>query len=274
MTSREAYLKTRARLAGVTSEAAFEARLIIAAVTGGEPARAALSERELSEKDLELIEKMTERRLRREPLQYILGEWSFMGLDFFVTPAALIPRQDTELICETALGLIREKGYGSALDICTGTGCIAIAIKKLAGREIAVEAADISADALELARRNAEKNEAEIFFRRADLFEGAGEYDLITANPPYVSSADMQALQPELAFEPRLALYGGEDGLDIYRRIAREYEPHLKTGGALLLEVGYREAESVAALFRENETFIIKDLNGVDRVVGVFAKNA
>ena len=273
MTSREAYLKTRARLAGVTSEAAFEARLIIAAVTGGEPARAALSERELSEKDLELIEKMTERRLRREPLQYILGEWSFMGLDFFVTPAALIPRQDTELICETALRLIREKGYGSALDICTGTGCIAIAIKKLAGREIAVEAADISAEALELARRNAEKNEAEIFFRQADLFEGAGEYDLITANPPYVSSADMQALQPELAFEPRLALYGGEDGLDIYRRIAKEYGPHLKSGGALLMEVGAGEAEAVSALFEGARTRIIKDLNGIERVVEII-KNA
>ena len=269
MTSREAYLKTRARLLSITEEAALEARLLLARVTGMEPSRAALSEEPLSPEAEEALEELIKRRLRREPIQYLLGEWGFMGLPFFVSPAALIPRQDTELLCEEALRLIAERGYKSALDICTGTGCIAVSIERLSKTPVIMEASDISAEALALAERNAERNSAQVLFRRADLFGGAGEYDLVTANPPYISEEDMKSLEPELSYEPRLALFGGEDGLALYRRIAREAETHIRRGGVLLLEVGAGEAEAVRGLFPERETAVIKDLNGVERVVRI-----
>lgn len=268
MTLREALSETSARLAAVSpEEAETEARLMLAHLTGLAPSELRLIDRELGQESLERLEEMIERRLSREPLQYILGEWYFMGLPFRVTPAALIPRQDTETLCEEALRLIAERGYRTLLDICTGTGCIAVSLARLGG--INAEASDISPDCVALARRNAERNGVEIAFRIADLFSGAGEYDLVTANPPYIAEADMAALQEEVRFEPRLALAGGADGLDIYRRIAKEAGAHIKKGGALLLEVGMGEAEAVRGLFPERETAVIKDLNGVERVVRI-----
>lgn len=263
----EAVRYCRRRLLAVSEEADTEARLLIARLTGESPGAAAVSFREFTE--AERLEKLLDRRLSGEPLQYVLGEWSFMGLNFAVTPDALIPRQDTETLCEEALRLIDEAGFRSLLDICTGTGCIAISIKKLSKRDISAEASDISSDALALAKKNAEINGADILFREADLFEGAGSYDLVTANPPYIPDADMLSLQKELRYEPRLALAGGADGLDLYRRIAAEAPAHINRGGALLMEVGIGEAEPVAAMFPGNEVGIIKDLNGVERVVRV-----
>ena len=272
MTAREALAMIKERLSSVSDEAAAEARLIVSAATGLPAGLLRLEERALTPEEEGFIVSAVERRLRREPLQYVLGEWSFMGLDFFVSPAALIPRQDTETLCEEALRLIAERKYRSMLDICTGTGCIATAVKRLAaekGREISVEASDISPDAVALAKKNAEKNGVGVDFRCADLFGGAGKYDLITANPPYIPDEDMEKLAPELAFEPRLALCGGEDGLDLYRRIAAEAEEHILPGGALLLEVGAGEAEAVVSLFPERETAVTEDLNGVRRVVRI-----
>ena len=268
MTLREALSHTARRLAAVSpEEAETEARLILAHLTGKEPSALRLFDRELDGKSLEKLEEMVKRRLSREPLQYVLGEWYFMGLPFFVSPAALIPRQDTETLCEEALRLISERGYKSLLDICTGTGCIAVSLAKLGGAQ--TEASDISPECAALARRNAERNGVEVTIRTADLFAGAGEYDLITANPPYITDADMDRLQEEVRFEPRLALAGGADGLDIYRRIAKEAGAHIRSGGALLLEAGLGEAEAVAALFPEREAAVINDLNGVERVVRI-----
>ena len=191
-----------------------------------------------------MLGEMLARRLAGEPLQYILGEWELMGLPFRVDARALIPRQDTETLVEAALGLIKERGYRTVLDLCCGTGCIGISLAALSGA--AVTLADISADALALARENAEKNGVCARVTETNLFSNIKRsFDLIACNPPYLSDADMAALQREVRFEPALALYGGADGLDFYRRIRTEYAAHLNPGGALLLEVGFGQAAAV-----------------------------
>ena len=267
MTDREALKKAEARLSAVTDEARNEAELLLCHITGRSSVEIRLDPKELEPDGLAALDRAVERRLSREPLQYILGEWYFMGLPFFVSPAALIPRQDTETLCEEALRLINERGYKSLLDICTGTGCIAVSLSKLSG--IWAEASDISSECASLAERNAKRNGVRIFARTADLFNGAGKYDIVTANPPYISAADMAILQEEVRHEPRLALAGGADGLDVYRRIAEEAPAHINKGGVLIMEVGSGEAEAVAGMFPGRSIAIIKDLNGIDRIVRI-----
>ncbi len=247
-------------------EATQQAKQLVAAVLGIEPGAIIVHTWvEVTDEQIAIIGELLERRVSGEPLQYILGEWSFMGLPFYVDERALIPRQDTELLCETAVRLIGERGYQSVLDLCTGSGCIAVSIAKLTNA--IVTAADISPEALSLAEENAALNEAQVTFIESNLFANiSGKYDLITCNPPYLSHADMDQLQPEVAFEPKLALYGGEDGLDYYRRIAVAYRSHLNPGGALLLEIGSTQAQSVAELF-DAEASVLQDLSGQSRVL-------
>lgn len=249
-------------------EAAQQARMLVAAVIGAEPAALSLHAwSQVNEEQIAIIGELLERRANGEPLQYILGEWSFMGLPFYVDERALIPRQDTELLCETAIRLIQERGYQSVLDLCTGGGCVGISISKLTSAS--VTASDLSADALALAQENADLNEAQVTLIESDLFQNiSGGFDLIVCNPPYLSQADMDHLQKEVSFEPKLALFGGEDGLEFYRRIAAEYASHLNSGGALLLEIGSTQAEAVAALFSAKAE-AISDLGGNPRVMVV-----
>lgn len=267
MTVREAVFALEKGLSAVTDEARAEARLAAAHYLGLDRLGFSELDREAGEELAAALGAVLERRLAREPLAYVLGEAWFMGLRFSVGPQALIPRQDTETLCEEALRLIRGRGYRSLLDVCTGTGCIAVSLAKLSG--IKAEASDISPACLELARKNAADNGVSVAVRQADLFEGAGKYDIITANPPYISDADMLSLQEEVKKEPELALRGGADGLDIYRRIAEEYRGRLDPGGVLLLEVGAGEARAVSELFGSANVRILKDLNGVERVVAV-----
>ena len=249
-------------------ESQQQARLLVAAVIGAEPdALGVHTWMTATDEQIALVGELLERREQGEPLQYILGEWEFMGLPFYVDERALIPRQDTELLCETALERITSRGYHSVLDLCTGSGCLAVAISRLAGAELSVTAADVSADALALAAENAALNETTVTFTESDLFSKIdGRFDLIVCNPPYLSADDMANLQKEVTFEPRLALFGGEDGLDFYRRIAAEYESHLLPGGALLLEIGSTQSESAAALFG-GKTNVLSDLGGNPRVL-------
>lgn len=249
-------------------EAAQQAKLIVSTVIGVEPTALMIhSWAQADEEQIAIVGELLERRLTGEPLQYILGEWSFMGLPFYVDERALIPRQDTELLCETALKLISERGYQTCLDLCTGSGCVAISIAKLG--HIAVTATDFSRDALTLAQENVELNETQITLKQSDLFvDVSGTYDLITCNPPYLSRADMDLLQKEVSFEPEIALFGGEDGLDFYRNIARTYQKHLNKSGVLILEIGNTQSSAVAALF-EAKTSVLKDLCGNDRVLVV-----
>lgn len=216
-----------------------------------------------SEKNKQL-QTLVEARMRGEPLQYIIGEWEFMGLPFKVKRGVLIPRADTETLCETAVAAIRAKNYKTMLDICCGSGCIGVSVGCFTG--INATLTDISDAALSLSQENAALNGVKCEFIKSDLFDTiTGKFDLICCNPPYLTSAEMRELSNEVQNEPPLALDGGEDGFVFYRRIAAEYEKHLNPGGMLLLEVGYTQAADVLALFRKGKT--MQDVNGIERVV-------
>ena len=226
--------------------------------------------RVLTAAEEEAFERMMARREQREPLQYILGSHSFMGFSFKTDPRALIPRNDTEALCEEALRHIRPGDR--VLDLCTGTGALGIAIKKLCPKAI-VAATDISEAALSLAEENARSLQAEVRFLQGDLFAPVSgeEFEVIVSNPPYIPEALRGRLQAEVEKEPALALFAGEDGLDFYRLIAREAPAYLAPQGWLCLEVGDGEAEAVAALLKTNfeSVRILPDLNGLNRVVSV-----
>ena len=259
------------RLDSVAGEEALQqAKYLVSAVVGVEPAALGIhSGMQATQEQIEIVGTLLEQRLTGEPLQYILGEWDFYGLPFYVDARALIPRQDTELLVETAIEHIQSRGYQSCLDLCTGSGCVGISIAK--NTNIAVTISDISAEALELANENAELNAVKLTFVESDLFSRLpGKYDLIVCNPPYLTLDEMQNLQKEVTFEPKLALYGGGDGLDFYRKIAWEYKSRLNPNGVLLLEIGSKQAESASALFDTN-TEVKRDLSGNPRVLVVEA---
>ena len=202
-----------------------------------------------------------------EPLQYVLGETEFYGIPMKTDARALIPRGDTEVLVQEAL---KDLGKGkTVLDLCTGSGAIAVALALKSGA--VVTASDVSEEALSLAKENAEANGAPVTFVQSDLFENVqGAYDMITANPPYIPTAEIEKLDRFVKREPRLALDGGADGLDFYRRLAADAPRYLTEDGILLLEIGFDQGESVPALFRSiGEVQVIKDLEGHDRVVKV-----
>ena len=219
------------------------------------------------------FEALLARREKREPLQYILGSQSFMGFSFKTDPRALIPRFDTEALCEEALALLRPGD--AVLDLCTGTGALAVALKKLCP-QARVTASDVSREALSLARENAQALGAEVRFVEGDLFQPlAGErFQGIVSNPPYIPSGLRGRLQPEVEKEPALALFAGADGLDFYRRIAKEAPDYLLPGGWLALEIGDGQGEAVAALLKAQfeAIRILKDLSGLPRVVSARLK--
>ena len=271
MTIREALRNASARLesAGVPN-ASYDAMQMLAHVLGEDALMMRLNgHRELAQDKQEAYEAILVRREKREPMQYILGSTGFMGLEFHVEPGVLIPRPDTEILCEEALR--RLKPGARVLDIGTGSGALAVSLAKL-GRDVHVTAGDISDTALRIAKGNAERNGAKVRFVKSDCFSAlAGEtFDMIVSNPPYIDSEDMAQLMPEVRLEPELALFGGEDGLDFYRRISREAGAYLKTGGALLFEIGYKQKDDVSALLREHigEPFALKDYGDNWRVVG------
>ncbi len=212
------------------------------------------------------------RRVSGEPIQYILQRADFMGLRFYVDHRVLIPRQDTEPLVENVIIALRGVHAPKVLDMCCGSGAIGISIKTLIPGA-AVTLADISQDALEVARRNARVLNAEVTLRHGDLFRAVGreKFDLIACNPPYIRTSEMDALQREVRFEPALALDGGADGLDFYRRIAQDAPAHLNPNGCIYLEVGEGEARDVQELLcsglQSSESGIIRDLNGIERIV-------
>ena len=214
-------------------------------------------------------------RARRIPLQQILGVQEFMGLPFRVNEHVLIPRQDTEALVE--LVLKEQKGRrASLLDMCTGSGCIAISLMRL-GDFCSAAAADVSRQALETAAENARlllKGERMVRFVESDMLEAFGpeeRFDVIVSNPPYITDADMAALPPEVRREPEMALRGGADGLRFYRALTKSAFSALRPGGWLLFEIGYDQGESVPALLAAagyQEVFLQPDLAGVPRCAG------
>ncbi|MDO5146293.1 MAG: peptide chain release factor N(5)-glutamine methyltransferase [Eubacteriales bacterium] len=221
------------------------------------------------------IEKVLLQRERRIPLQYLMRTCSFMGYDFYVDENVLIPRQDTEVLVERAVALLRRNGplqkAGKVLDLCTGSGCIGISVKLLCP-EAEVTVADISSGALAVARRNAENLGAELQYVEGNLFETITDtYDFILSNPPYIPTKVIDGLMPEVRdYEPHLALDGMEDGLYFYREICREAKNFLNPGGRLIFEIGMEQGEDVKVLMEMQgmeEITIEKDLAGLDRVV-------
>lgn len=251
-------------------DAGWDAELLLCEALGCEKGALRQKDREeLSARALDALEAQLSRRLAGEPLQYILGNTWFMGLRFACDPRALIPRQDTETLAEEALKAL-ERGSGQrVLDLCCGSGCVGLSIARYApGAEVTLS--DLSEEALALARENARLLGLRARMAQGDLFEAVpGErFDLIACNPPYLTAQDMQSLQREVRREPEGALYGGEDGLDFYRRIAREAPAHLTEGGSLLVECGMGQAGEVARLLEAvGQTRVVRDLCGVERVV-------
>lgn len=227
-----------------------------------------LDKQELDFKQTRLIEEKTDLRLKDLPCQYIIGETEFLGRRIRLDENVLIPRFDTERLVEEALRLARPNE--NVLDLCTGSGIIAISLK-CERLDLNVCASDISEKALKIAARNAALNEAQIEFIHSDMFLGLSgrRFDLICSNPPYISREEMQGLSKDVKNEPELALFGGEDGLDFYRLIASEAKNHLNEGGRLVLEIGYLQAEPVRGLLEENfkDIRLIKDYSGLDRVI-------
>lgn len=213
-----------------------------------------------------------QKRSEKIPLQYITGKQNFCGLDFYVNENVLIPRLDTEVLVEKILEC--EEPGQSVMDMCTGSGCIAITLQKLGGFQ--VMAVDISEEALTLARKNAQRNQAQVTFFQSNMFDqlsNTSKVDVIVSNPPYIESKVVDELDDEVKkYEPRLALDGMEDGLHFYRILAREGKRFLNEGGRLYAEIGFDQAEAVKEIFGAQgflDIQVYKDLAGLDRVVAM-----
>lgn len=221
-----------------------------------------------------------ERRCTHYPLQYILGAAGFMGMDFMVNEAVLIPRLDTEVLVETVLKEADISG-GKLLDMCTGSGCILISLMALGhyGRGVGV---DVSEDALRVARMNGIFNRGnwekdgrganDILWLQSDLFEKvSGRFDVIVSNPPYIPAAVIETLMPEVKdFEPRMALEGADEGLEFYKKITEAAENYLNPEGWLFFEIGCEQAEAVSEILSQNgfrDIHTVRDLADLDRVV-------
>ena len=220
---------------------------------------------EMTRAQEEILKAWLEKREAGLPLAYAQKRAYFMGHEFFIDERALVPRQDTELLCERALLKLRLSG-GSALDLCTGSGAIAVSLA-IGCPRAQITASDLSQDALCVARENARRYGVCVRFLAGDYLDavGAERFDVIAVNPPYLTRADMGQLQAEVRFEPEMALYGGADGLDFYRRAAR-IRDWLKPGGSAFFEVGAGQAQAVSEILG-GDTAIYDDLNRIARVV-------
>lgn len=261
------------RLAPFSREAALEVRILFEHITGKDCVLAVINSATLSEEQYARLQKAVDRLIKNEPIQYVIGSWSFMGNEFDVSPSVLIPRSDTEILCEQAANYIN--GLNSAvdvLDLCSGSGCIGISLAKLC-KSCHVDCTDISPEAIETIKRNALKNNVydRVSVYCSDMLSDCGVYDVIVSNPPYIPRTDINELEAKVRlFEPHLALDGGKDGLDFYKIITRDARRHLKNGGKLFLEIGCEQAKAVTELFYAHgfkDVICTKDYSGNDRVI-------
>lgn len=274
MRPQEAVREIEARLtAAGCPDADFDARELFRLVTGAD---LRLADQPLTAAQADRLETLTVRRADREPLQYLCGSWPFLDFELAVGPGVLCPRADTEVVAEAAAGLLAGVQKPKVLDLCAGTGCLGLGVKRFCPDAV-VTSLEKSPEAF----RYLEQNAKDALHRPAatpvqgDLFTywetlPEGELDLIVSNPPYLTAAEMQQLQPEVAREPAMALEAGADGLVFYRAIAEHYQKALRPGGALALEIGWQQREAVTALLAENgwvEIACKKDYGGNDRCI-------
>ena len=274
MRPQEAVREIEARLtAAGCPDADFDARELFRLVTGAD---LRLADQPLTAAQADRLETLTVRRADREPLQYLCGSWPFLDFELAVGPGVLCPRADTEVVAEAAAGLLAGVQKPKVLDLCAGTGCLGLGVKRFCPDAV-VTSLEKSPEAFRYLEQNAKNAlhrpaatpvQGDLFTYWETLPEG--ELDLIVSNPPYLTAAEMQQLQPEVAREPAMALEAGADGLVFYRAIAEHYQKALRSGGALALEIGWQQREAVTALLAENgwvEIACKKDYGGNDRCI-------
>lgn len=261
-------------IAETGSKKRLEAELLLCYVLGTSWALLlAHDDMEATEVQIEAYQGMIMQYQSGAPLQYLLGKTDFMGLELQVTPAVLIPRFDTECLVERALQLLEPILQPTVLDICTGSGAIAIAISHYK-KDAVVYAGDLSAEALRVATQNNAQCGTTVRFRQGNLLEPfsdlQGKVDLLISNPPYVTTEEMQVLPEDVRQEPRMALWGGEDGLYFYRKIVAAAVTQLNSNGWLAFEVGWQQGDAVRQLLLDHgfdDVKILQDWQGLDRVV-------
>lgn len=276
MTVGEAYRKTKDILTEAGFEApAFEALCLtekvfgfirLALITKGEETVA-------SEEKLAVLAELTEKRLNHEPLQYLLGKWSFMGIDLLVGEGVLVPRDDTEVVTSLCIDYLSCKESPNVIDLCAGSGAISLALEKYANCK--VTAVELSDKAFSYLTQNIKLNNSAVNALNGDIFEchkdiADNSLDLIVSNPPYIKTADIASLQKEVQHEPAMALDGGESGLDFYRRIVPLWKSKLKAGGALAFELGEGQYDEVSRILADNGFGGITesiDFGGVQRAI-------
>lgn len=235
-------------------------------------------EEEINEKEKKVFLEKIERLKNHEPIQYILNHQEFMGFNFFVNENVLIPQPDTENLVEEVLHIVDklDKDVNEEiriLDLCTGSGAIAISLAKLLGKNALVYASDVSEEALKVAEENSMNNMVNIYFFKSNIFKKISElykFDIIVSNPPYIETKELENLSEEVKKEPKLALDGGEDGLKFYKEIAKEAKKYLLENGYLAFEIGYNQKESVINILKKENyknIYSRKDLSGNDRIV-------
>lgn len=218
----------------------------------------------------EQIEEAVEKRANHIPVQHIIGQTEFMGLTFKVNDKVLVPRLDTEILVDEVVKYVGDD-FAKILDMCTGSGCIAITVSDMCDNATVV-GADISKDAIDIAEDNNKLNQTDVTFIESDLFENVeGLFDVVVSNPPYIKTEEIENLQEEVKlYDPKLALDGGESGLDFYQRIIKDSKDYLKANGMIFFEIGFDQAEEVSNILKENgyhDIVVKKDLSGLDRVV-------
>lgn len=279
MTYQEAYRKMTELLEGTEiQDAVSDAWILMEHVTGMSRTRFfADGDRQMDTADEKRLAELAVKRSKHIPVQHLTGVQEFMGIEFLVNEDVLVPRQDTEILVEEA-----EKVIGAGrhvLDMCTGSGCIAVSLK-VRNPELRCAAVDISDAALVVAKENARRQGIEIEFVQSDMFaQVQGEFDMIVSNPPYIPTTVIEGLEEEVRLhDPFAALDGREDGLHFYRILAKESPRYLRDGGRLYMEIGYDQKEAVEGLLREEGFEQIrtqKDLAGLDRVVsGVYNRHS
>ncbi|WMJ22450.1 peptide chain release factor N(5)-glutamine methyltransferase [Paludicola sp. MB14-C6] len=253
-------------------DAKYESSELVRFVCNASNSDLLIGEKEVTNNQMQTLAKMIEKRKSGYPLQYILGQWEFYGLPFYVGEGVLIPRSDTEALVNTAREYAKNKGPLKILDICSGSGCIAITLKHLLPNSD-VFALEKSEAAISYLKKNIALNQSDITLIQDDALNpqtNETNFDIIVSNPPYLTKQDMESLQKEVSFEPEMALCGEEDGLHFYRELTRIWTPRLKQGGLLAYEIGIHQENDVSNILISNGYNTIcnqKDLCDIIRVI-------